>query len=36
MGHHQGKFIFIPARPEISEHAVHHFHATVLEALATD
>ncbi len=35
-GYHQGKFICIPNRPEISEHAVHHFHSMVLEALATD
>lgn len=33
MGYHQGKFICIPERPEISEHAVHHFHSMVLEAL---
>ncbi len=32
-GYHQGKFICIPDRPEISEHAVHHFHAMVLDAL---
>lgn len=36
MGYHQGKFICIPDRPGISEHAVHHFHAMVLEALATN
>lgn len=33
LGYHQGRFICIPDRPEISEHAVHHFHAMVLEAL---
>ncbi len=33
MGYHQGRFICIPDRPEISEHAVHHFHAMVLNAL---
>lgn len=32
-GYHQGKFICIPDRPEISEHAVHHFHAMVRDAL---
>jgi len=32
-GYHQGKFICIPDRPEISEHAVHHFHSMVLHAL---
>ena len=34
LGYHQGRFICIPDRPEISEHAVHHFHAMVLKALA--
>lgn len=32
-GYHQGRFICIPDRPEISEHAVHHFHSMVLAAL---
>ncbi len=32
-GYDQGRFICIPDRPEISEHAVHHFHAMVLAAL---
>lgn len=32
--YHQGRFICIPDRPEISEHAVHHFHSMVLAALA--
>ena len=31
--YHQGRFICIPDRPEISEHAVHHFHTMVLDAL---
>lgn len=35
-GYHQGKFICIPDRPEISEHAVHHFHAMVLNALGAE
>jgi phenylpropionate dioxygenase-like ring-hydroxylating dioxygenase large terminal subunit len=34
LGYHQGRFICIPDRPEISEHAVHHFHTMVLNALA--
>jgi len=34
--YHQGKFICIPDRPEISEHAVHHFQSMVVEALETD
>lgn len=34
MAYHQGRFICIPDRPEISEHAVHHFHTMVLNALA--
>lgn len=34
LGYHQGRFICIPDRPEISEHAVHHFHSMVLAALA--
>lgn len=34
LGYHQGRFICIPDRPEISEHAVHHFHTMVLAALA--
>lgn len=33
LGYHQGRFICIPDRPEISEHAVHHFHSMVLNAL---
>lgn len=33
LGYHQGRFICIPDRPEISEHAVHHFHTMVLDAL---
>ncbi|MGI9608505.1 MAG: aromatic ring-hydroxylating oxygenase subunit alpha [Acidimicrobiales bacterium] len=33
-GYDQGRFICIPDRPEISEHAVHHFHSMVLDALA--
>ena len=33
LGYHQGRFICIPDRPEISEHAVHHFHQMVLAAL---
>ena len=33
MAYHQGRFICIPDRPEISEHAVHHFHSMVLAAL---
>ncbi len=36
LGYHQGKFICIPDRPEISEHAVHHFHAMVRHALDID
>jgi len=35
LGYHQGRFICIPDRPEISEHAVHHFHSMVLAALPT-
>jgi len=31
--YHQGRFICIPDRPEISEHAVHHFHSMVRAAL---
>lgn len=34
LGYHQGRFICIPDRPEISEHAVHHFHSMVLASLA--
>jgi len=34
LGYHQGRFICIPDRPEISEHAVHHFHSMVRAALA--
>lgn len=34
LGYHQGRFICIPDRPEISEHAVHHFHTMVRQALA--
>ena len=33
LGYHQGRFICIPDRPEISEHAVHHFHTMVRAAL---
>lgn len=33
IAYHQGRFICIPDRPEISEHAVHHFHTMVLSAL---
>lgn len=33
LGYHQGRFICIPDRPEISEHAVHHFHSMVIDAL---
>lgn len=33
LAYHQGRFICIPDRPEISEHAVHHFHTMVLDAL---
>lgn len=33
LGYHQGRFICIPDRPEISEHAVHHFHTMVLKSL---
>ena len=36
IGYHQGRFICIPDRPEISEHAVHHFHQMVLDALAEE
>ena len=36
LGYHQGKFICIPDRPEISEHAVHHFHSMVRAALEID
>lgn len=36
IGYHQGKFICIPDRPEISEHGVHHFHAMVRAALGLD
>jgi choline monooxygenase len=36
LGYHQGKFICIPDRPEISEHSVHHFHAMVRAALGID
>lgn len=36
IGYHQGKFICIPDRPEISEHSVHHFHAMVRAALDID
>ena len=32
-GYDQGRFICIPDRPEISEHAVHHFYTMVLDAL---
>lgn len=32
-GYDQGRFICIPDRPELSEHAVHHFHAMVVDAL---
>jgi len=32
-GYDQGRFICIPDRPELSEHAVHHFHTMVMEAL---
>ncbi len=35
LAYHQGRFICIPDRPEISEHAVHHFHAMVLDALSS-
>lgn len=34
LGYHQGRFICIPDRPEISEHAVHHFHSMVRAALS--
>ena len=33
-GYHQGRFICIPDRPEISEHSVHHFHSMVMNALS--
>ncbi len=33
LAYHQGRFICIPDRPELSEHAVHHFHSMVLAAL---
>ncbi|MEM7091397.1 MAG: aromatic ring-hydroxylating dioxygenase subunit alpha [Actinomycetota bacterium] len=36
LGYHQGRFICIPDRPEISEHAVHHFHQMLLDALAAE
>ena len=32
-GYDQGRFICIPDRPELSEHAVHHFHTMVMAAL---
>jgi len=32
-GYDQGRFICIPDRPELSEHAVHHFHTMVIGAL---
>lgn len=34
LGYHQGRFICIPDRPEISEHAVHHFHQMVRAVVA--
>lgn len=36
LGYHQGRFICIPDRPELSEHAVHHFHQMVRQALASE
>jgi len=32
-GYRQGRFIVDPERSELSEHAVHHFHQLVAEAL---
>lgn len=32
-GYHQGRFVVDPERSEISEHAVHHFHQLVAQAL---
>jgi len=34
LGYHQGRFICIPDRPEISEHAVHHFHRMIRSAVS--
>ncbi len=34
LGYHQGRFIIDKARSATAEHAVHHFHALVLNALA--
>jgi phenylpropionate dioxygenase-like ring-hydroxylating dioxygenase large terminal subunit len=33
LGYRQGRFVVDPERSEISEHAVHHFHRLVAEAL---
>ncbi|MSP82674.1 MAG: hypothetical protein EXQ94_07030 [Alphaproteobacteria bacterium] len=34
LGYNQGRFIVDPGRTDMSEHAVHHFHALVVAALA--